>query len=243
MTGIRLIGLLSVAIGGGSLILLGLFLVAGPFGLIDLGLRPAALLGFDAGLCLLFFLQHSGLLRRPVRRALVRWIPEELHGALYSISSGSVLLVLILCWQGPGRVIFRAGPLTALTLHAVLAVGVVGFCWAALALRSFDSLGLGELRRGSEGRPPAAPRFVVRGPYRWVRHPFYTCSLLIFWSQPVLTSDRLVFNLLFSAWVVAGALLEERDLVRTFGQPYVLYRQQVPMLIPYRRPPRGPATS
>ena len=33
---------------------------------------------------------------------------------------------------------------------------------------------------------------VVRGPYRWVRHPLYLTTLLMIWSYPDLTADRLL---------------------------------------------------
>ena len=54
------------------------------------------------------------------------------------------------------------------------------------------------------------------------------------WSNPDLTLDRLLFNLVFTAWVVMAILLEERELVSTFGEAYRSYQQEVPMLIPFR---------
>ena len=81
--------------------------------------------------------------------------------------------------------------------------------------------------------------FVVRGPYRWVRHPFYFFSLLLIWSCPDLSLDRLLHNILWSTWIVVGSVLEERDLVADFGEPYRDYQRKVPMLIPWRfRPVR-----
>ncbi|MFO7695189.1 MAG: hypothetical protein R6V57_19050 [Vicinamibacterales bacterium] len=59
------------------------------------------------------------------------------------------------------------------------------------------------------------------------------------------TADRLVMmaaglplSLLWSAWIVAGTLLEERDLVADFGDVYRRYQRQVPMLFPWRGPVR-----
>jgi protein-S-isoprenylcysteine O-methyltransferase Ste14 len=50
---------------------------------------------------------------------------------------------------------------------------------------------------------------------------------------PDLTVDRLLFNVFFTVWMVIGAILEERDLVVTFGEAYRKYQRKVPMLIPY----------
>jgi len=56
------------------------------------------------------------------------------------------------------------------------------------------------------------------------------------WSYPDLTADRLLFNVLWSAWIAVGTLLEERDLTVTLGQQYKDYQSRVPMLIPCRAP-------
>jgi len=78
--------------------------------------------------------------------------------------------------------------------------------------------------------------FTVRGPYRWVRHPLYVFVIVLIWSSPDLTMDRLLFNVLWTIWIVVGAFFEERDLVADFGGEYIEYQQRVPMLIPYKRP-------
>jgi protein-S-isoprenylcysteine O-methyltransferase Ste14 len=39
---------------------------------------------------------------------------------------------------------------------------------------------------------------------------------------------------LFTFWVIAGILLEERDLVDAFGQEYHDYQRKVPMVLPSR---------
>ncbi|MFW6284408.1 MAG: methyltransferase family protein, partial [Desulfosalsimonas sp.] len=74
----------------------------------------------------------------------------------------------------------------------------------------------------------------TRGPYKFVRHPLYFFSLLMIWSCPDITADRLVFNVLWSGWIVTGAWLEEKDLVRDLGRQYRDYQKSVPMLIPWK---------
>jgi hypothetical protein len=54
------------------------------------------------------------------------------------------------------------------------------------------------------------------------------------WSNPDLTLDRLLFNLIFTVWVIIAVMLEERDLVAAYGESYRNYQREVPMLIPWR---------
>ena len=57
-----------------------------------------------------------------------------------------------------------------------------------------------------------------------------------FWATPHMTVGHLVFAGVTTAYIiVALKFFEERDLVRTFGDRYLNYRAQVPMLIPRAR--------
>ena len=64
------------------------------------------------------------------------------------------------------------------------------------------------------------------------RHPLYLGGLLILWCSPVMTANLLVLYATLSVYLVIGARLEEIRLVRAFGEPYIQYQAQVPMLIP-----------
>ncbi len=191
---------------------------------------------WDAALSLLFFVQHSGMNRRGARAYLARLIPAPYHGAVYSIASGVALAVVVILWQPSGKSFFTVqGPARwAVYLLCVLSLG--GFAWGALALMAFDPLGLRPLRAHLHGQSAPPLRLVVRGPYRWVRHPLYSCAILLIWSSPELSPDRLLFDVLWTAWICVGAVLEERDLLDDFGGTYREYRQRVPMLVPWRRP-------
>jgi len=58
--------------------------------------------------------------------------------------------------------------------------------------------------------------------------------LVLIWSGPDVSSDRLLFNVLWTLWVVLGSYLEEKDLVAAFGEKYRHYQKTVPMLLPWR---------
>ncbi len=97
-------------------------------------------------------------------------------------------------------------------------------------------LGLAAIRAHRRSTLESSPAFVVRGPYRWVRHPWYLGAILLLWSGTDVSADRLLLNVLWTAWICLGARLEERDLRDEFGAVYDAYPQEVPMLIPWHRP-------
>lgn len=232
-----MIGLTRI-LGGMSLLVFMVFLFLGSLNLFDPRLDESELLLFDAGLSLLFFIQHSGMIRKPFRRWLSRFIPEEYASAIYAIASGIVLLLVILLWQGSTQIIVTPSDPFRWSLRAVFFLCLLGFYWGIKALRFFDPLGLRPILNRLRGRNPIPMPFTVAGPYRWVRHPLYLFMILMIWSCPDLTSDRLLFNLLWTAWIVIGSYFEEIDLIAEFGDAYREYQKRVPMLVPLLKWPK-----
>jgi protein-S-isoprenylcysteine O-methyltransferase Ste14 len=113
-------------------------------------------------------------------------------------------------------------------------LAITGFVWGVRALKVFDPFGQRVLQAHLLGRALPTLPLVVRGPYLWVRHPLYSCMLVLIWSVPALSLDRLIFNVLWTSWIVIATTLEERDLVTEFGDRYRHYQQTVPMLLPWR---------
>lgn len=223
-------------LGGGSLLVLVVFLYVGSLGLLDLGLELPGVLAWDALLCLAFFIQHSLMIRKSFRRCLVKFIPSHYQGAFYTVASGIVLLVLLVFWQQSAHTLITLQGALSWLVRGISFLAIAGFAWSMGALGSFDAFGLNPILAQMRGTQESSMPFVIRGPYRWIRHPLYFFMLLLIWSCPRFSADRLLFNVFWTAWVVAGTVLEERDLVADFGEPYRDYQRKVPMLIPWRFP-------
>jgi len=65
------------------------------------------------------------------------------------------------------------------------------------------------------------------GPYRLVRHPLYSGWMLAAFGAAHMTGDRLAFAVLTSLYLMIAIPWEERSLVRSFGESYRRYQQQV----------------
>ena len=228
----------TLTIGHGSLILFLLFLFLGSFTLINLGLDRSQTLVADALLSLLFFLQHSIMVRKGVRMGLANLISDDYYNTFYAVSSGIALLVTMLLWQKIPGPIAAAGGVFYWMLRALFFLCFAGFHWGVKSLGPFDPFGVKKIQRLIQNRETKTMPLTVRGAYKWVRHPLYFFSLIMIWSCPELTMDRLLFNVLWTIWIVMATLLEERDLVFDFGDQYREYQKRVPMIIPYKLPDR-----
>jgi protein-S-isoprenylcysteine O-methyltransferase Ste14 len=225
---------LAGSLGWASMLAFVLFLLIGSMDLVDMRLGESGALWLDTALCLIFFAQHSGMVRRSFRSRLARILPARYDAAVYAIASAVLLLALVALWQGAPRTLVEAPGIVGWILRAVSLACIAGIAWGIAALGAFDAFGLRPILDHLKGtsRPPLP--FTVRGPYRWVRHPLYFFFLVMFWAHPDLTADRLLLNGLWTVWMVVGSVLEERDLVAAFGETYRGYRKRVPMLLPWR---------
>ncbi len=111
-------------------------------------------------------------------------------------------------------------PLAALQLAAI-----------ALMVWTFALLGVGRFNVRPEVH--ARARLVVRGPYRWVRHPTYlaTLALMLAWLLGRFTGAGLACWLALLAVVRAKVPIEERALAARFPE-YAEYCRRTARLFP-----------
>ncbi len=226
---------ITLILGAVSLLPFYAFLFFGPFNLIDLGLQTDYALTVDAALCLIFFLQHSIVVRKGMRKRLQGLIPSDYYGAFYSITSSIPLIFMIILWQKTA-ILSSAEGVLYWALRLLFVLGMAGFYWGIKSLGFFDPFGTLNIRRIISGKPRKTLPLTAKGPYLWVRHPLYLFSLIMIWVNPHFSYDRLLFNIMWTGWIIIGTILEERDLVADFGDGYRNYQKQVPMLVPYKWP-------
>ena len=79
-----------------------------------------------------------------------------------------------------------------------------------------------------------AHTLVTRGPYRWVRHPFYDAVAMFVIANGLLTANWFVFLTggLALALIVARTRREEENLVRRFGDSYADYMRRTGRFLP-----------
>ena len=224
-------------IGVGSLVLFLIFLYVGSLDWVNFRLKKPFVLAFDALLCFVFFVQHSTMIRKSFKNRLCKITPTHYHGAFYSISSGTILLILIILWQDSHLYIFNWQDSIRALFRIIFFSSIGLFVWSCVAIGSFDFFGVGSILANMKGSKTSVIPLIVRGPYRWVRHPLYLAMLLLIWSCPGVSIDRLLFNILWTVWIVVATRLEERDLVDGFGEGYLDYQRKVPMLFPRRLRP------
>jgi protein-S-isoprenylcysteine O-methyltransferase Ste14 len=179
----------------------------------------------DVGWFVAFAVQHSAMARPAFKRRWTRIIPAHAERSTYVLVSSMMLLLLFAVWQPIPIVLWDVSGAARAVL---IALSLAGFGLGVAATYAIDHFELFGLRPAAE-----SPVFQIPLLYRFVRHPLYLGFLIAFWFAPRMTAGHAVYALGMTIYIAIGIHFEERDLVRTFGETYVRYRENVPAVLPW----------
>ncbi len=174
-----------------------------------------------------YFLLHSLLASQAIKGRFSR---QRCYRLSYNVIALVTLLPLIwLHTLYSGQMVIQWQPPWTWLAGLMSLAALACFLWT---LRYYD---LGEFsgwRTCRDGRKDAAEgRLVISPPHRYVRHPWYSCALVLIWCHDMDLAQLLTATLL-SAYLVIGSRLEERRLIGEYGNQYREYIRSVPGLIP-----------
>lgn len=185
-------------------------------------IAPMQALAINVLLFAVFAAHHSVMARAPIKRRLVQLIPARLERSSYVWVSSGLLMIVCALWQPVGGRLYTAPRSLAWMAYLVQLAGLALIARAAGMVDIWELAGVrqafGETR---------TPQFRAVGPYRVVRHPIYLGWALMTLGCPVMTGTRLSFAVISTAYLAIAIPLEERSLVRAFGNSYRSYQSSV----------------
>jgi protein-S-isoprenylcysteine O-methyltransferase Ste14 len=184
----------------------------------------------------LFAVQHSVMARKQFKRWWTRFVPSSVERATYVLFASLALALLLWQWRPMPTVVWQiANPQIAIAVTVLSFIGWAIVLTSTFLINHFELFGLHQVANNLTGRSMPTPRFRTPLYYQFVRHPIYLGFIIAFWATPTMTIGHLLFAAVTTAYIIVGALLEEKDLIEMFGDDYRHYRKRVSMLIPWRK--------
>jgi protein-S-isoprenylcysteine O-methyltransferase Ste14 len=188
-----------------------------------------------AGYCAL----HSFLISIRFTNILTRLLKNyyafyRLFYVLFSIVS----LVLVINYTSTvdNEIIITYVPPLSIIRYALMSGALLMFFWAFFF--NYDSLSFFGIRQilhfGKVKNINPSEGLKKNGLLGITRHPMYLALIIYLLSQNFKMAD-IVVNIVLIIYVFIGTKLEEKKLVLEFGDTYIKYQQEVPMLIPFTK--------
>jgi protein-S-isoprenylcysteine O-methyltransferase Ste14 len=193
---------------------------------------------WNGGLFLAFGFFHSLLAQKSVQRRIQYWLPPQVIRSFYLCVTGLSLLGVMVLWQPLRQIIWKME-----TPERVLFWIAKFFYWSCMLyaghlLTRFGAWNFFGLKQLSQSvreieRTEGTPELVLDGLYQWVRHPVYTLTLMAFLVTPEMSLGRLTLSGFTLIYLYFAIPVEERKLLRQFGESYRDYQTDVPALVPF----------
>jgi len=157
---------------------------------------------------------------------------------LFYILISLALLIPLIKYSGQAdtRIIITYEYPLSIVRYALIAGSLTIFFYAFFF--NYDSLSFFGIRQILNFKKTkavdASPDIRKNGLLGIIRHPMYFALIIYLWCQTFRMMDILV-NAVLTMYIVIGTKLEEKKLVLEYGDTYIKYQQEVPMLIPFTK--------
>ncbi len=196
---------------------------------------PRALIQ-DALLLLLFAVPHSVMARPGFKSWWTKFVPSPIERSTYVLKSSLLLFVLYWLWIPIPTLVWEVSlPALRVLIWGLFWIGWLLALVSTFLINHFDLFGLRPVYLFWMNQPDEPTRFRTPFLYRWVRHPLVLGFLIAFWATPTMTGGRLLFAVATTTYCLIALQLEERDLLKFYGETYRDYQRRVRMLMPIPR--------
>jgi protein-S-isoprenylcysteine O-methyltransferase Ste14 len=176
---------------------------------------------------------HSWFASLQLKRYFVRHWPQSMSVYRLCFNSVAVLMAVPPLWLTftlPGQQLWEWTGYYWWITNGLAALALLGVAWSLRGYDGSEFLGIRQWRE-KECAVEDQERFQISSLHRFVRHPWYSLSLVLIWTRDM-DLAFFVSAVVITLYFIIGSILEERKLIIFHGEKYRAYRKFVPGLIP-----------
>jgi len=194
---------------------------------------------FVASLWIGYCALHSYLISTGFTNLMARLLKNyyAFYRLFYILISLILLIPLInFTAQTNTRIIITYEYPLSIVRYALISGSLLMFFWAFFF--NYDSLSFFGIRQilnfGKIKNQNPTDGIRKNGLLGMIRHPMYLALIIYLWCQTFRVMDIMI-NMMLTIYIIIGTWLEENKLILEFGNAYIKYQQEVPMLIPFTK--------
>jgi methanethiol S-methyltransferase len=158
---------------------------------------------------------------------------------LYNIISVLSLGLLIWLLPKPDLIIYDLPYPFDIIILILQLLSLVGIIWSLRFISTREFLGIEQVKRWFRNEYNSEEldekmTLVIKGPYKYMRHPILFFSGMFLILRPVMSLFYLTCLICIILYIYIGSFYEEKRLIEKFGEKYIKYQKEVPRFFPSR---------
>lgn len=189
----------------------------------------------------LFGIMHSILASNKIKQKIVEGAGNKIayYRLFYNFISLITFFIIYEISPKPDVIIYDLQYPWDIIILIPQVLSLIGLIWAVRPIDLKEFLGVNQIRRYMKNEYninelDEHSELIIKGAYKYSRHPIYFFSILFLGFRPVMDVFYLTFFSCLIVYFIVGSIYEEKKLVEKFGAEYVEYQNRVPALVPYK---------
>jgi hypothetical protein len=188
-----------------------------------------------------FGFSHSFLASSKIKSNIIKNIGKKIafYRLFYNVTSIIIFIALLYILPRPSLILYDLEFPYDIVIFVIQILGLLGVIWSAGYFDLAEFFGIKQIVRYLNDEYCLEDKdekkfFEINGPLKFSRHPIYFFIIVFLSARPSMNLFYLTLLICIISYFYIGSIYEEKKLVEEFGDQYIIYKNNVPKIVPYK---------